>query len=513
MIRTFTKIFMVFAILFWQSNLLMSNKKDKIFDRGTSTKKSKFPKQRFKKEKKIYFKLNTEKTFEKIRKQNTFVFTVGNDNYEKISGFPKLKQCFNDSKLLKQIFIHCLKVDEQNIFVNKDITINQFRDRFKKFIEKVKQDEDSAVIVAFSGHGNNDGSLVFINGGMLRPDELKKLINSYKNDTILIIDACYSGKNEGPKEIFKQEPKHEFKSNSLRIYASLAHLTAKEIQYNNVFFRHVMPFYKNVLKINNMKGNGYFTAMIGLFFAEYNLKEDENISFKDLISYITNTGKKYVEYLAITGRENDDNEEEAKFRLNQQPIILPIKERVDFLNDNHNFILLQKPIEAVGFEPGITGGIFFPMSKLGKYYKSPAISTNLYLAYELDFIAKYFFIDFNFSFLSMNSKPNPLKRKMELDILTPSAGFKYYIFRTRFVGLSMSTNAGVAITFSRTGSFASLREESKTILCFYGDGDMSFRFGILENFKLLISGKFHYIKYKDEPLYGISIGAGVSHYF
>lgn len=56
------------------------------------------------------------------------------------------------------------------------------------------------VIITYSGHGNVDGSLVMVDGGMLTPDELKRTVNSFKNDSVLILDACYSGNNEGPKE-------------------------------------------------------------------------------------------------------------------------------------------------------------------------------------------------------------------------------------------------------------------------------------------------------------------------
>ena len=62
-----------------------------------------------------------------------------------------------------------------------------------------------------------------------------------------MIDACYSGNNEGPREIDGDGESIEFKQNSMRIYASLAHRTAKEITYGNAFFRHVMPFYQSAL--------------------------------------------------------------------------------------------------------------------------------------------------------------------------------------------------------------------------------------------------------------------------
>ncbi|MDH4128964.1 MAG: caspase family protein, partial [Spirochaetota bacterium] len=142
-----------------------------------------------------FFKVNTTKTFEKVKNQNTLVFSIGNDKYQKKSGFGKLEECYSDVKLLKHLFIHCIKIDSNNIFINKDLTLDEFKKRIKTFLNIVQKNKTANVIFTYSGHGNEDGSLVFVDGGMLKPKELKALINSYKNDTILIIDACYSGNN------------------------------------------------------------------------------------------------------------------------------------------------------------------------------------------------------------------------------------------------------------------------------------------------------------------------------
>jgi hypothetical protein len=292
----------------------------------------------------LSLRMNSADTFAEVREQKVYVFMVGNDKYQRRSGFGELRQCYNDVILLRQIFIHCLKVNPKRIFSYRDLSLNAFMNRFNDFIDKL--DENSLVVFTYSGHGDEDGSLVFVDGGRLRSNVLKNLINSFGNDTVLLIDACYSGNNEGPIEVFKGKKRVGFKPNSLRIYASLAHLTAKEIAYSNVFFQSVRPFYRDVLKIHAIEGNGYFTAMIGLFFASYKLKEDENISFKDLVSYITNRGKQYVEYLAARGKKerNQSMLNESSIRLNQQPKIHPIGEEVPFDDENHRFMLVQDPI-------------------------------------------------------------------------------------------------------------------------------------------------------------------------
>ncbi|MDH4129942.1 MAG: hypothetical protein OEV44_14385, partial [Spirochaetota bacterium] len=74
-----------------------------------------------------FFKVNTTKTFEKVKNQNTLVFSIGNDKYQKKSGFGKLAECYSDVKLLKHLFINCIKVDSKNIFTNKDLTLDEFK--------------------------------------------------------------------------------------------------------------------------------------------------------------------------------------------------------------------------------------------------------------------------------------------------------------------------------------------------------------------------------------------------
>lgn len=68
-------------------------------------------------------RLNNIKSFQNVKPQNTFVFLVGNDNYDSNSGFGKLDQAYNDARLLKSIFINCAKVDPSHVYAYKDLTL------------------------------------------------------------------------------------------------------------------------------------------------------------------------------------------------------------------------------------------------------------------------------------------------------------------------------------------------------------------------------------------------------
>lgn len=405
-------------------------------------------------------------------------------------------------------------MEAKDMFTNKDLTLAQFKRRIKSFVEHVKKNDpegEKVVIFTYSGHGNEDGSLVFVDGKMLKPQELKDLINSYLNDTILIIDACYSGGNEGPKETYK---KKGFKSNSLRIYASLAHLTAKEIIYDGPFFKQVKPFYRDVLRLEDIKGNGYFTAMIGLFFAEYKLKPDENISFKELVSYVTNKGKQYIEYLAL--RQTYAQRFEATVRLNQQPKVLPLQEKVDYTDINNQFILIQDPIIPIGFEPGAIIGVFFPMGSLGSDFKKPAIYADVFLGYELKFLVKNLFVSFNTTFMLMSTKSfGTIRRNVDLTILAPGAGVYYRFFRkprSKF-NMFLGANGGIALTFARASSLGPLKEESSTNKNTIISATLGANYKLTKEWDVAVHAKFLDIFYTGSALYGFSIGAGSFYHF
>ncbi len=462
--------------------------------------------------------LNTQETFKSVVPLNAYIFMIGNNRYRKTSGFGKLSQCANDVKLLKSIFINCCKVPKENIFDNTDLTFSAFQKRIAEFKEQLKEKEEAQVIITYSGHGAEDGSLVFIDGGKLKPDKLKALVNELPNDTILLIDACYSGNNEGPKDLYGKEKSEQFKSNSMRVYASLAHLTAKEIQYNNIFFAHVMEFYRNVLGIEEISGNGYFTAMIGLFFAEYKFQKDENISFNDIVNYISNKGKQYVEYLAIRGRKTRSQAVEATIRLNQQPKILPINEKVSFKDVNNSFILIQKRIEPIGLLLGLSGGIGFPLGELGENYGSPAVDSFISIAYEFDFLLKGLYLNFDFGYNYLASEPVSNKRDITVNHFMPALGVKYFPLtlhedsREWIFSFYVDLNAGLAISSIAASSFGPLKEESYTTTNFLLEGSITPCLEIFEDFNITAPIRFYFINYAESPLTMFTIGIGITYY-
>ncbi|MDH5681308.1 MAG: hypothetical protein OEZ36_06970, partial [Spirochaetota bacterium] len=271
--------------------------------------------------------------------------------------------------------------------------------------------------------------------------------------------------------------------------------------------------YQDVLGIKKVTGNGYFTAMVGMFFAEYQFKKDENISFKDVVSYVTNRGKQYVEYLALWGKEDKLQKKFASLRLNQQPKILPIKRKVEFQDVNHSFFLIQKPIEPLGLMPGAVGGVFFPMGTFGEYYDSPSIYANVFVSYKLDFIVENLYLTANVGLLSMAKTPVEFSRDVNLTLVVPAGGVKYMPVKAGFFSLGTSLEFGGAFTFATVGSLGPIKEESKTLKSLYIGAEVGFTFEVYEGLSIVLPSRFMFVNYTDEPLIGFSTTLGASYYF
>lgn len=284
--------------------------------------------------------INNIDTFKNVILQNTSVIMFANYKYEPASGYQSLNYPASDIKLLRQLLMQCCKVKEENIFSYENTTISQFKSCLKDFISNLEK--DSRVIIYYTGHGNVDGSIVFPDSNKLEPKELRNIINSFSNDTILFIDACYSGRYEGVKE-FIPESEEPFRKGSIRIYSSLAHLTAKEIEYkDNPFLKDTALFHKQILGMEDIEGNGYFTALIGRFFAKYRFQKGENVTFKDLFSYISNKAKLYEQALILKVKNDKSFIGELYKRSEQYPKYEPVDQKVEFKNPDHQYIVLQQ---------------------------------------------------------------------------------------------------------------------------------------------------------------------------
>lgn len=282
--------------------------------------------------------INSKADFSKVIPRKTYVLLVGNDEYPEESNWRNLKYCRNDILLMKKIFINCCKVNPEYIFAYGNLKKPELLEKTEQFLTNISR--DSLVILFFSGHGDVNGSFICSDGGQLSSGEIRRFVNSFSNDTVLMIDACYSGENEG---FGSPSGFPEFKENSIRIYSSLGYRKSIQGEYrDNAFFQYTRRFYAEVLGLPDLEGNSYFTASVGSFFAHYQFGS-ENIDYHAMITYMNGLGKRYLEYLFKSEGYADLEYED------QLPKIEPISRQDQFKDKDHTFLIFQK--QTTGFRP------------------------------------------------------------------------------------------------------------------------------------------------------------------
>lgn len=164
------------------------------------------------------------KNKEELLKQahgNLIGLLVGIDNYEKSSGFGKLKTCTNDVIYLKSTLT---KTPQLNVDVSKLKTITEkslFPSR-GNIIKKIKEicelaEKEDRLLIYYSGHGhrlpNEKGEDEFYlvpqdvydsedkNSLIAFSDILKWIKNSLAKQKIIFLDACLSGPNITDKKL------------------------------------------------------------------------------------------------------------------------------------------------------------------------------------------------------------------------------------------------------------------------------------------------------------------------
>lgn len=405
---------------------------------------------------------NTRDTFNDLFINNTVALLIGNDRYESKSGYEPLNQCANDVRVVSRLLTTCCNVRTNNINAYTDLTAAGFRRIFTHVTNGLKPGQ--AFIFMYSGHGDKDGALVFTDGERVPPEELKTLINSVDNDTVMILDACYSGNNEGP---INYDPDHRFKDNCLRIYSSLAHLSAKEISYDNDYFDDIQEFYEGVLGLtgdNAVDGNGYFTSFIGYFFAEYRVSDYPRVTFNDLFRYISNKSKEYVEHLAL--RSNEDREhyraaysKELVLRLNQHPKMLPYDRDVVFKNPRHkNLVMRINRPNALTVElsvgPTLYLGMLESTGHISLLQYPVSISNVIRLSYGPDILKGVFFgMETGYTFFYDRAKDTiENNRDSGTDHYIPVVGIVGYrhdfIQTNEILGIKADIGAGISYSYS-----------------------------------------------------------------
>lgn len=215
---------------------------------------------------------------------NIKVFLLANANYYE----KKLKLPFtiNDIKIYNLIFTKYLKVPSRNIEIHENLTGFEFIEAFNFFIKKLEPTD--LVFFIYTGHGNHNGLPKFVEGESIQANKFFTLFNkSFKNDTVIMMDSCYSGGVE--QAVLEKDGNYYFRDNILRIYSSLALQKSEGRAYykQNRFNKHFRQTYEflNTYGYRKEKKNSLFTLLWASFFAEYDL--ESNVSFDTIYSHIS----------------------------------------------------------------------------------------------------------------------------------------------------------------------------------------------------------------------------------
>lgn len=144
-----------------------------------------------------------------------------------------------------------LKINDNGIINNETIDFNSSSYRIKDLLlSKLSNyssmmDENDLLIFHYSGHGDEDGSLVYhlktspLKKYKISTEEIANSIQGYKGSKLLVLDSCFSGAfyDELSSEYDKNSINHLFEAPQTRrnIYALTAASSSEEAWEDNVF--------------------------------------------------------------------------------------------------------------------------------------------------------------------------------------------------------------------------------------------------------------------------------------
>lgn len=231
-------------------------------------------------------------------KVNKFrVLLIANEDY--VGDDFDLQYTISDVNAYALIFQNVFRVKRENIHR----AINLKLEGFIKLIEKFKNflKDDEIFVLIYAGHGDTNGMPIFVDKKTVSPKIYYSFLNSLKNDTILIMDSCYSGSenpfspiigkntvgiNFSDKDVI-EKPGIK-RSNILRLYSSLASQTSREGKYgeSKLLSKYLSKTYAFLREIGYKGvGNGIFTIIFASFFGDLDFIEND-YNFQDLINYI-----------------------------------------------------------------------------------------------------------------------------------------------------------------------------------------------------------------------------------
>ena len=221
--------------------------------------------------------------YKSYKKPKIRAFLLGNQVYQGIMG---LNYSGNDVDLMSQFLEVILEVEGDRVTVKKNLKRKEFNESFKEFTSEIKEDE--LIFIYYSGYAKENGVPVFVDQRFHGRKSFDRLLNSFGNDTILVMDMAYA-RNQDEKTVIVEEDQEDLRKNVVRIYSNLVEKKQKEGNYRSFEYRKLLRKTYALLKELEYErsGNGIFTLVFLSYFADLNLDDFlSEVSIGLLYSYI-----------------------------------------------------------------------------------------------------------------------------------------------------------------------------------------------------------------------------------
>ena len=149
-----------------------------------------------------------------VHDKDTVIVIFGNRNYSK--GVPLVHYAHNDAKAMKRFAIDSLGLQPEDIIYEEDATKGVMEGIFQSILPSRVKSGKRNILIYFSGHGiaaNNDAKLLPVDS---RPNtaeitgysrnELLKQLNDLKVNSVVILDACFTGTGKNGAALLAGKP-------------------------------------------------------------------------------------------------------------------------------------------------------------------------------------------------------------------------------------------------------------------------------------------------------------------
>ncbi len=320
--------------------------------------------------------INQISLFESYKKPKIRALLIANQKY--INDSESLRYSINDINVYKKILKYVIGCNEKNIYVALNLTLNQFNQTMKQFIQDIQSDE--LVLIVYAGHGGENGMPIFVDGKFIQVQKFHDYLNQFHNDTVIIMDSCYSGAEgiinqgitsskdrSGTRSIVRKRKKYKgmynkeirevkpFRNNILRLYSSLSNQVSREGLFKQI--NSLKPYLGNTYKFLNQlgyqgNGNGIFTLLFSSFFAE-NVFSNENYNFMSLTFYIHSKTSELQEIGFPVQRPKMKPYHMPFLNKNNQYIFYGYQENVTLSEDEKNYLSATKEQNNNQYIPAI----------------------------------------------------------------------------------------------------------------------------------------------------------------